>query len=214
MNNIFVLGALLRDDGIVQACVTDECPSDTGRAESQHDADAETADTTIAAAEYPVEVRKLPTCLFIRYLPVIVIIYALFSHTVFWKVNMSEIKNLPDPYGLTAFLEERGLTHGYASYWNAHKNTILSDGRVTVAGVEVKEHAIEPQYWLTNRLYYSGDYYDGPTFLVLTESEVPMFDAHGKAAETYGLPKEQLQYEDLTIYLYDYNIMKHSSLRT
>ena len=214
VNNIFVLGALLRDDGIVQACVTDECPSDTGRAESQHDADAETADITIAAAEYPVEVRKLLTCLFIRYLPVIVIIYALFSHTVFWKVNMSEIKNLPDPYGLTAFLEERGLTHGYASYWNAHKNTILSDGRVTVAGVEVKEHAIEPQYWLTNRLYYSGDYYDGPTFLVLTESEVPMFDAHGKAAETYGLPKEQLQYEDLTIYLYDYNIMKHSSLRT
>ena len=232
VNNIFVLGALLRDEGIMQACVTDVCPADAGHAESehddtghagtmakesmhddtgdagsQHDADEEAADTMIAADEYQVDVRKLLTCLFIRYLPVMIIIYAVFTHLVFWKVNMSEMKNLPDPYGLTAFLEERGLTHGYASYWNAHKNTVLSDGRVTVAGVEVKEYAIEPQYWLTNRQYYSGDFYNGPTFLVLTENEVPLFDAHGKAAETYGIPKEQLQYEDLTIYLYDYNII-------
>ena len=101
----------------------------------------------------------------------IVLLYAVFSHLVFWKVNLSEMKNRPDPYGLTAYLEERGYTHGYASYWNAHKNTVLSDSRVVVADVEVEEFAIKPQYWLTNRQYYSEDYYEGPTFLVLTEKD-------------------------------------------
>lgn len=219
VNNIFVLGALLQDTGIVQSCknyvyLTGAERENKLLEESGHKPDAEPTDPKICVANHPAEVRKFFTHLFIRYLPVIIIIYAIFSHLVYWKVNLSEMKNLPDPYGLTAFLEERGLTHGYASYWNAHKNTVLSDGRVTVAGVEVKEYAIEPQYWLTNSQYYSRDYYNGPTFLVLSENEVPLFDAHGKAAETYGIPKEQIQYEDLTIYLYDYNIITKSTLRT
>ena len=191
VNNIFVLGALIMDR--MQA-------DENGTEHAKPAKDKE-----------PAEHANVPLKLFIRYIPVIVICYAVFSHLIFWKANVSKVKNRPDPYGLTAYLEELGYTHGYASYWNGHKNTILSDCRVEVAGVKVNEFSIEPYYWLTNREYYSTDYYDGPTFLVLTEKEVALFDAHGGAAETYGIPKEQLQYENLTIYLYDYNIISVKS---
>ena len=207
VNNIFVLGALLMDPGTYESCA--------GNTDSESrclNAAANTPGpgTSVKDGEQAA-VRQLLTGLFIRCLPVIVLLYAVFSHLTFWKVNLSEIKNRPDPYGLTAYLEELGYTHGYASYWNAHKNTVLSDSRVVVADVEVEEFAIKPQYWLTNRQYYSEDYYEGPTFLVLTENEVARFDAHGKGSETYGIPKEQLQYKDLTIYLYDYNIISRGA---
>ena len=207
VNNIFVLGALLMDPGTYESCA--------GNADSESRCLNATANTpgpgTSAKDGEQATVRQLLTGSFIRCLPVIVLLYAVFSHLTFWKVNLSEMKNRPDPYGLTAYLEELGYTHGYASYWNAHKNTVLSDSRVVVADVEVEEFAIKPQYWLTNRQYYSEDYYEGPTFLVLTENEVARFDAHGKGSETYEIPKEQLQYEDLTIYLYDYNIISRGA---
>lgn len=225
VNNIFVLGALLLDPGTYESYrprhhhaevsgpdpgTYESCAGHTDSESRRLNAAANTPGTSAKDGD-PAAVRQLLTGLFIRYLPVIVLLYAVFSHLVFWKVNLSEMKNRPDPYGLTAFLEERGYTHGYASYWNAHKNTVLSDGQVLVADVEVEEFAIKPQYWLTNRQYYSEDYYEGPTFLVLTENEVARFDAHGKGSETYGIPKEQLQYEDLTIYLYDYNIISRGT---
>ena len=147
---------------------------------------------------------------FLHAIPALVLCYALFSHSLFWKVNLSEARLLPDPCGLTDFLKEHGLTHGYAEFWNAHKNTVLSDGMVEVCGVIIGEGRIDPYLWLTNEQYYREDYYSGPTFLILTADEAQLFDASGGAAGLYGKPKEYLQYQDQYIYVYDYNIISYT----
>ena len=178
MNCIFVLGALLWDK------------SRRAGAEEKE----------------PERTRSGLMRLFLRSIPVLVVCYAVFSHFAFWKVNVSEAKLLPDPYGLTDLLEERGLTHGYATFWNAHKNTVLSNGDVEVCGVTVKNHRVKPYLWLTNEQYYSADGYSGPTFLALEHDERETFDAYGGAAKTYGTPEEEIQYQGLTIYVYDHNL--------
>ena len=183
MNCIFMLGALLYDKGL------------------RSGSEAENAAENESEKRDPVLLR-----LFIRALPVLVLCYAAFSHFAFWKVSSSEAKLLPSPYGLTEILEEKGLTHGYATFWNAHKNTVLSNHEIEVCGVTVKNDRVKPYLWLTNEEYYSDDYYSGPSFLILEPDETERFDAYGGAAKEYGAPEDELHYQGLTIYVYDHNL--------
>lgn len=209
MNNILVLGALLADGWHAERSRAAVRRKKSGQVASgvrqtgKSRAAVRQADGSGAVA---LEMRQI----FIRCLPIIILCYAMFTHYTYWRVNIARIQRLPDPYGLTEYLEDHGCTHGYASYWNAHKYTILSDFRVVVADVKVEEHSVEPYYWLTNKEYYSAKKYDGPTFLMLTAEEVPVFDAYGAGAAVYGQPEEQLKYGEYTIYRYGYNILNIS----
>lgn len=55
--------------------------------------------------------------------------------------------------GSCAFLEEEGMTFGYASFWHANVVTEMTDGKIRVAGVHLlpgKDELLDRYYWLTH----------------------------------------------------------------
>ena len=106
------------------------------------------------------------------------------------------------------FLEKNDLTYGYATYWNAAIQTMLTDGAVRVNAVEWESDSyerIQGQYWLNSSYYYSEDYHDSGSFLMLEPKENRLFQ-RSDSYELLGEPQDILYFKDLIIYIYDYNI--------
>lgn len=99
-------------------------------------------------------------------------------------------------------IQAKGYDYGYATFWNGPANTVLSEGKVRFNGISLINNMIKPFYDYTFRYWYSPDYYDGKTFLLLTSDE----------AESFDFEKAGLQYSDYesisgyNIYYFDYNI--------
>lgn len=109
--------------------------------------------------------------------------------------------------GLVNFLEDNDLKHGYATFWNAGNNMVLSDFEVEIGGVYLTDPII-PQLWLSSITTYDSDAYSGDSFLLLTESENAGYsDSNG--LQRLGEPKEILTFENYTIYVYPYNIAEN-----
>ena len=111
--------------------------------------------------------------------------------------------------GITNFLAENRLNYGYATFWNAGKNTILSNGTVQVNGILLSEDRVLPYYWLTSRDWYDSDYYEGKTFLLLTNQEAQIFAPDGYEKTALGAPESVLTYGDYVILAYDRNISEN-----
>lgn len=103
---------------------------------------------------------------------------------------------------LTDFLYDNGLSYGYATYWNASKNTCLSNGRVEINNVNIYDRVV-PYYWLNSSDRYSAN--QGRSFLMLTENENQIFTSSYSYYE-FGEPEEILKFGEYTIYVYGYNI--------
>ena len=99
-------------------------------------------------------------------------------------------------------IQAKDYDYGYATFWNGPANTALSEGKVRFNGVSLTNNMIKPFYDYTFRYWYSPDYYDGKTFLLLTSDE----------AESFDFEKAGLKYSDYesidgyNIYYFDYNI--------
>lgn len=147
------------------------------------------------------------------FMPKLLVIAAL---AVFSLPNMlstlPQVKNYPEAreaqLGLVQFLEEHEQTHGYATFWNAGNNMVLSDFEVEIGGVLLNQ-TIEPHYWLSSDNSYDPDLYEGESFLLLTESENAQY-ANSHGMNVLGKPKEVLSYSGYVIYVYPYNIAKNS----
>lgn len=132
-------------------------------------------------------------------------------------------ENHKEQTGLSDYLLENGLTHGYGTFWQANELMVLSDFAITM-GVLQDNFPIQPWYWLTLDEIYEVDYHEGKTFLLLTSEEnVTFTDSISKVQ--LGEPVEILKYFDYYvyqgdayqgqtsdacyIYVYDYNIALH-----
>lgn len=111
--------------------------------------------------------------------------------------------------GVSQFLLQHDLDYGYATFWNAGKNTVLSNGKVQINGVSVNRNQVSPYYWLTSKDWYESDYYQGDTFLLLTSNEMEEYAPSGLEDTVLGLPDEQLNYKDYTVLVYHYNIAEN-----
>ena len=107
---------------------------------------------------------------------------------------------------LTDFLYDNGLSYGYATYWNASKNTCLSNGRVEINNVNIYDRVV-PYYWLNSSDRYSAN--QGRSFLMLTEDENQIFTSSYSYSE-FGQPEEVLNFNGFTIYVYGYNIANNN----
>ena len=112
--------------------------------------------------------------------------------------------------GLTYFLEEQNLHYGYSTFWNAGKNTVLSNGAVQISGITVSEGKVSPYYWLTSTDRYQPDYYEGSTFLLLSSAELEQYAPYGLETTQLGQPDTVLYYDDFSILVYDYNIAENN----
>lgn len=111
--------------------------------------------------------------------------------------------------GVTNFLLQNGLEYGYATYWNANVNTVLSNGGVQINAVLISEGQVSPYYWITSTDWYKPEYYDGDTFLMLSSEELAAYTPNGYAETVIGEPQKVLTFGDYTILVYDYNISQN-----
>lgn len=105
---------------------------------------------------------------------------------------------------LTRFLKDQGLQYGYATFWNAGKNTVLSSGAVRLRPVEFDHGLPLPTRKLSSNRWYTPEAWQGPTFLLLRDSEMPLLNQALLASQA-GQPRV-LRYQDANILVYPHNL--------
>lgn len=79
-------------------------------------------------------------------------------------------------YRITETLREKGLTYGYATFWNANAITLLSDDTVRVRMVLAnKEQGLTTDYYQSAHRWYEDQPGVTQYFLLLTEAEYQSF---------------------------------------
>ncbi len=90
-----------------------------------------------------------------------------------------------DEKELIEFLKEKDLTYGFATYWNAYGNMVLSNNEIKI--VAYKEEPLTPYYWMTNKEWYDVEQNKGRCFILLGEGETVDSIYHQEADEKYRL---------------------------
>jgi hypothetical protein len=106
---------------------------------------------------------------------------------------------------VVTFLKEKDLNYGYASYWNAGKNTVLSNFEVKVNAINITENNIKPYYWLSSYRWYRPETFTGKTFLLLTKEEKDVL-FKGEVDKFLGSPQATYSINEFEVIVYDYNI--------
>ncbi len=101
-------------------------------------------------------------------------------------------------------LLDRGLTFGYATYWNAHRYSVLYNFEPEIAAISLADY--EPDFWLTTSRVYRPDYNEGDTFILFGNAQTPDEEEQARLEEKFGAPKEIFTCRTDTVYVYDYNI--------
>lgn len=107
--------------------------------------------------------------------------------------------------GIVTFLDSNDLHYGYASYWNAGANTLISNYDVQINAITFDGIGrVLPYRWLSLETWYKPTNYAGKSFLMLTEEESNAYQ-NGVTYKALG-KAEELRYENYVIYVYPYNI--------
>jgi hypothetical protein len=102
-------------------------------------------------------------------------------------------------------LQNRGLTYGYATYWNANVITVLSNGNPAIRPVYFKNNGeIVPFRHLSDKKWYSDTAYTGRTILVLSNEQRGVM--HGKSCAALGSLMVQFNVGQFTVLVYEMNI--------
>ncbi len=107
---------------------------------------------------------------------------------------------------LVHLLERKGVTRGYAGYWDAQNLSWQSGMRLLIAPVQRCGPQLCPYNFFTIRSWYAQR--GGATFLILDEAnrfiaEAPSFVSDATVSYHFG---------SLTVYLFDYDITRHIRL--
>ncbi|MBA3352756.1 MAG: hypothetical protein H0U23_10085 [Blastocatellia bacterium] len=102
-----------------------------------------------------------------------VLAIAVIVSTSSWAVLVSGDSSKTDDVrsAVLKVLRENGLTHGYASYWNAGVYTVLTGQEIKIRQVQLTHGGIIPMRHLSADHWYRGYSSGRPTFLLLTETE-------------------------------------------
>ena len=105
----------------------------------------------------------------------LIVMYCAFCHVYFWGHYKDKIGVDPSEE-LVSFLDEHDLHYGYASFWNASVNSVLSSGKVIVLPTRDydaengKRKAYNPsdyRHWLLNDRWYDPATHPGKCFVLL-----------------------------------------------
>jgi hypothetical protein len=105
---------------------------------------------------------------------------------------------------LGEFLKQQGLEYGYAGFWTAGKVTVLSGGAVRLRPVNIERGLPMPSRKLSSNRWYTPAAWQGPTFLLLRDSEIGALN-QPLLASYAGQPR-LLRYQDATILVYPGNL--------
>lgn len=125
------------------------------------------------------------------------------------KISYSQ-QSLSQMRALTDYLKENGLEYGYASYWDSHKYSVLSNGEVLIRPVKIETGTVTQLPLLSSEDWYDPEYFEGRTFLMLTDDEAAAFAPNGYDYTNLYTPETVLNYEPYTILVYDHNIARNN----
>lgn len=124
----------------------------------------------------------------------VIVMYCAFCHVYFWGHYKDKIGTDPSRE-LISFLQENDLHYGYASFWNASVNTVLSNGDVQILplwdydaedGVRPPYNPSDYRYWLNNRNWYDPASHPGKSFVLLKNNSLTDDESRQKWIEKYG----------------------------
>ncbi|MCK4909997.1 MAG: hypothetical protein KAR83_00070 [Thermodesulfovibrionales bacterium] len=112
--------------------------------------------------------------------------------------------------GLASFLEKEGLRYGFSDHGHSAVVTMNSKGSVWVSPVHFTNFVLEPKYWTSNARWYRSSFYSGASFLMLTDNVKGemAYLTPSTLSLLFGDPQRTLRYEDMTIYVWPYNILR------
>ena len=105
----------------------------------------------------------------------LIVMYCAFCHVYFWGHYKDKIGVDPSEE-LVSFLDEHDLHYGYASFWNASVNSVLSSGKVIVLptrdydaenGKRKPYNPSDYRRWLINDRWYDPATHPGKSFVLL-----------------------------------------------
>ncbi|MBB3220854.1 hypothetical protein [Pseudoduganella umbonata] len=108
---------------------------------------------------------------------------------------------------LLAFLRQHRLEYGYATFWNASRFTVLSSGAVRIRQVDLVKGLPMPKRHLSSDRWYRPEAWQGRSFLLLDESELPAFQPDA-LARLVGAPEAELRFENWRIFVYPHNLAR------
>ena len=120
--------------------------------------------------------------------------YCCVCHLYFWGHYRDKIGVDPNA-GLISYLEENDLHYGYASFWNAGINTVLSNGEVEILplwdyaanGTERKPYnPSDYRWWLNNKNWYDPAAHPGKCFVLLKNYQEKDEEEQLEWIEKYG----------------------------
>lgn len=121
---------------------------------------------------------------------------------------------------LAGYLQEEGLTEGYAAFWDSSVVTVYSEGEVNVRAVMYRQEALRPRRWFCKNSWYD----ENAQFVIIRNeqkieeekkyNENDIFNTRiGDGFDYYvtrenveaflGAPKEVKNFENYSILLYD-----------
>lgn len=104
---------------------------------------------------------------------------------------------------LINFLKEKNLDYGYATYWNSHVLTVLSNQTVKVRPVEIVNGYPVPMLWLSSKRWYTPGS-DKRFFLLLSEHEKNLIK--NRLGKISGLLVDTLKFSNYHILVFKNDI--------
>ncbi|MCK5535622.1 MAG: hypothetical protein KAI79_02285, partial [Bacteroidales bacterium] len=117
------------------------------------------------------------------------------GYTVYFKTDENLLFNknvhmLKNPKKLVNFLIKNNLKHGYATYWNAGRVSVLSNEKVLIRQIQLHTGLPIPKRWLSSDSWYTSKNLNLKTFLLLSKEESEKFDL--KTLEVHSIQVQDI----------------------
>ena len=90
------------------------------------------------------------------------------------KIKKDEYKKNAQ-FQIAEFLEDQGVTKGYATFWNANSVTLITNNKVKVFDVDVNENGVFMRPYQSSKRWYMDDPDQSEYFLILSDTEYSYF---------------------------------------
>lgn len=101
-------------------------------------------------------------------------------------------------------LKNHDLHFGFASYWDSHLYTVLSDGEVDIRPIEIDEKGVTLVKWLSSDRWYQKDSTDGKVFFMVPHDDIEDLYV-GIRNLNMPDPIEQFAFGQYTIFVFEKN---------
>lgn len=133
--------------------------------------------------------------------PISLMILLIVSFSFKASALLHEKKATVSQEGLAAYLEEKELQTGFASFWNASSVTVLSHGNVKVRAIIYNSGFYDSFNW-----FCKNSWYKEPSYFVISDANDSFGITPERTALFCGSPTEILHYENYEIYVYESDI--------